>query len=330
MRILISNCRLRKVGGTENYTYALAVELLRRGHEVEYFTFLSGEISERLKAIGVPFMNHAQYDLILSNHIPTVKRLCYKGYLIQTCHGTIPRLEQPCKMADAHVAVTKEVSDYLNKKGYPNHIILNGIDCQRFEPCTPISPTLKRVLSLCQSDEANNFLRACCEKAGVEFSQLNKHTDNVWAVEEQINQVDLVVGIGRSLYDAMACGRCVISYDHRIYMKAGWGDGYLSAENIETSIRHNCSGRGLHRTFTEAEFIEELKKYNPADGVWARQYALEHLNIEKAVDAYLEYASSQKNQDKEHKTSWLYSFRRSILRLWYRVKYKNADNRILH
>jgi glycogen synthase len=39
MRILLANNHLMKTGGTENYIYALAVELKRRGHDVEYFTF---------------------------------------------------------------------------------------------------------------------------------------------------------------------------------------------------------------------------------------------------------------------------------------------------
>ncbi len=298
MRILLSNNHLQKVGGTENYTYALAEELLRRGHEVEYFTFNRGEVSDRFERLGVPFMCHRHYDLILANHTTTVKRLCYKGYMIQTCHGTISALEQPHRLADAHVAVSEKVASHLAEKGFDCRVILNGVNCRRFAPKSPPqgSSLPDRVLSLCQSDNANDFLRRCCELAGVELVQINKHTDNVWAVEENINRADLVVGIGRSLYDAMACGRCVISLDHRDFIGERLGDGYLTAENIGASLHHNCSGLGgSGRTFDEDDFVAELKKYNPADGAWARQFALEYLNIEKAVDAYLDYAASRES-----------------------------------
>lgn len=65
MRILVGNNHLQKTGGTENYTYTLALELKRLGHEVEYFTFEKGEISDKLEQQGVPFMSWEYYDLML-------------------------------------------------------------------------------------------------------------------------------------------------------------------------------------------------------------------------------------------------------------------------
>ena len=37
MKILLGTHYLKKTGGTENYTYALAMELKRLGHDVEHF-----------------------------------------------------------------------------------------------------------------------------------------------------------------------------------------------------------------------------------------------------------------------------------------------------
>lgn len=287
MRILLANHHLMKTGGTENYTYALAVELKRRGHDVEYFTFHKGPVSDLIEKEGVPFMRGRKYDLILANHTTCVRRLHPRGFLVQTCHGVTPHLEQPHICADYHVSVTEEVKRHLLSERYQSKVILNGIDCRRFAPVKPVSPELTSVLSLCQSDELNAFLKNCCEGAGLRFMSLNKHTDNVWEVEKQINEADLVIGIGRSLYDAMACGRCVVSYDRRGYMNEEIGDGYITADNIEKSIARNCSGRSFRKTFDAAQLVQEMMKYNPADAEWARNYALEHLNIEKVVDAYL-------------------------------------------
>ncbi len=302
MRILVSNNRLEKVGGTENYLYTLAEELVRKGHKVEYFTRHKGEISRKLEDdLGVKFMSHKKYDLVLANHRTTVKRLFSKAYTIQTCHGVLPHLEQPSITADAWVGISQRIQQHLAHKGFPSTVIWNGINCRRFCPKKPLSPKLTKVLSLCHSDAANEFIESCCRKAGVQFSKLNKYTDNVWNVEDTINEADLVVGIGRSLYDAMACGRCVISYDFRKYMKTGGGVGYLNASNIEKNMYHNCIGDVNTRIeFTEDSFLEELKKYNPADGEWARKFALEHLNIEKAAEAYLALAA-QGNQKKSFK-----------------------------
>lgn len=289
MKILLGTHYLAKTGGTESYTYALAMELQRLGHEVEHFAIIWGSVSELLAEKGVPFMSAEHYDLILANHTTVVEKLWPKGFIIQTCHGNIAELEQPSPYADAYVAVSEEVREHLQSKGYQaDAVISNGIDCKRFYPRVPVSPTLTTVLSLCQSDVANDFIRRCCEQAGIKFIQSNKFTDNVWSIEELINKSDLVVGLGRSAYDAMACGRCVLVYDYREYMGEFLGDGMLTPESIGKSMLCNCSGRASRIKYDEQAFVTEMQKYSPELGVWGRMYALEHLNIEVAVKKYLD------------------------------------------
>lgn len=288
MRILLGTDHLVKTGGTENYTYALAVELKNQGHEVEYFAFDKGDVAKRLEKKGIHFMSQETYDVVLANHTTVVRHLYGRGFTIQTCHGIFPPLEQPSLLADAHVAITEEVKLHLAAKGYQSYLIPNGIDTQRFCPAKPLSERLTTVLSLCQSKRANKFIAECCKQLGVKFLVANKHKQNVWDVEKLINRADLVVGVGRSLYDAMACGRCVVSFDYRDYTDAPpMGDGFLSAENVAQSELHNCTGRGTKRQFSQEEFVRELQKYDPAVGAWARQYALDQHNIVTAVDNYL-------------------------------------------
>ena len=287
MKILLGNNHLAKTGGTENYTFTLALELKRQGHEVEYFTFEKGEVSSLFEENGIPFMSAHHYDLILANHNTVVEKLWTYGYLIQTCHGYIPLLEQPSPFADAHVSVSEEVREHLLRNGYQSTVIPNGIDCNRFMPKTPVSEKLTTVLSLCQSETANAFIQKCCEACGVKFLQSNKHTDNVWSVEDIINKSDLVVGLGRSAYDAMACGRCVLVYDYREYMGEFLGDGMLTPESIGKSMLCNCSGRSGRLKYDEQTFIKEMQKYTPELAAWNREYALENLNIEKVAVTYL-------------------------------------------
>lgn len=289
MRILLGTHYLAKTGGTESYTFALAMELKRLGHEVEHFAIIRGGVSSMLEEKGVPFMTSDHYDLILANHTTVVEQLWPKGFIVQTCHGNIAELEQPSPFADAYVAVSEEVREHLQSKGYrAAAVIANGIDCNRFCQKRPISSTLQTVLSLCQSDVANDFIRRCCQQEGIRFLQSNKFTDNVWSIEELINESDLVVGLGRSAYDAMACGRCVLVYDYREYMGEFLGDGMLTPESIQKSMLCNCSGRSNRLKYNEETFIKELQKYSPELGAWGREFALEHLNIEKAVEAYLD------------------------------------------
>ena len=275
MKILLGTHYLAKTGGTESYTFALAMELKRLGHEVEHFAIIRGGVSAMLEEQGVPFLTSDHFDLILANHTTVMEQLWPLGFTIQTCHGNIAELQQ--------------LREHLQSKGYKAAaVIANGIDCNRFCQKRPISSTLKTVLSLCQSDVANDFIRRCCQQEGIRFLQSNKFTDNVWAIEDLINESDLVIGLGRSAYDAMACGRCVLVYDFRDYMGEFLGDGMLTPDSIGRSMLCNCSGRASRRKFDEQTFIAELHKYSPELGAWGRQFALEHLNIEKAVAAYLD------------------------------------------
>lgn len=289
MKILLGTHYLAKTGGTENYTYALAMELKRLGHDVEYFANVRGKTSSLLEEKGVPFMSGERYDLILANHMTVVEKLWPYGFIIQTCHGNIAELEQPSPYADAYVAVSEEVREHLLSKGFQTAaVIANGIDCNRFFPKKPVSAKLQTVLSLCQSDEANDFIRRCCERGNIRFLQSNKFTDNVWSIEDMINESDLVVGLGRSAFDAMACGRAVLVYDYRQYMGEFLGDGMLTPESIGRSMRCNCSGRASRLKYDEQAFIAEMQKYSPELAAWGREYALKNLNIEKATEKYLD------------------------------------------
>jgi Fe2+ transport system protein B len=115
----------------------------------------------------------------------------------------------------------------------------------------------------------------------------------VWSIEDLINQSDLVVGLGRSAYDAMACGRCVLVYDYRDYMGEFLGDGILMPESINKSMQCNCSGRSGRYKYDVQDFIKEMQKYTPELAAWSREFALENLNIEKVARSYLNMVKTE-------------------------------------
>ena len=129
------------------------MELKRLGHEVEHFAIVRGQVSALLEEQGVPFMQPGSYNLILANHTTVVQAIHQHGFTIQTCHGTIPELEQPSPYADAHVADLRGNKGHLKKLGYESTVIP-----QRHRLRTLLSEaarvaTLSTVLSLCQSGE---------------------------------------------------------------------------------------------------------------------------------------------------------------------------------
>jgi len=290
-QVLVGTNHLVQVGGSELYTYDLLKELnSREDVEVEYFAFETGEMADRIEEeIGVPFMSKNQYDLMLVSHNSTVKALHHfkKGLITQICHSTTVELEQPSPYADYHVGITEEVCESLSKKGYPNDLVLNGIDVNQKRPLREVNEELKVVLSLCQSDDANELLANACDKQGVEFKHFNKHKNPTFNIEEQINQADLVVGIGRSIYDAMACGRPCIVFDNRDY-NGNRADGYLEPELFDEFVQTNCSGRHQNLTFTADDLMREFEKYNPEDGEKLREIAGEKLDVHTTAEQLLQ------------------------------------------
>lgn len=292
--ILVANNHLEHLGGSETYTYAMIKELCEKGYFVEYFTFHKGLVSKKIECnLGVSFMSKSNYDIIFANHNTTVEYLMgkVKGKMIQTCHGIYPSLEQPYKYADAYVSISNEIKQYLSSFGYTSKIILNGIDLKRYKSTKPTNSSYpKKILSLCQSDIANHLIRSACEELCIEFKKLDKNINPIWSIENEINSADLIIGIGRSAYEAMACGRPVIIFDSRSYSQS-YADGYLTSEKLNSSILNNCSGRNLKLVLNKESLIQEINKYNSNDGLKLRSFAEEKLNIEISVDEYIRYAS---------------------------------------
>ena len=287
MKVLVANHKLDTISGSETFTYTLAEELSRRGFEVEYFTFKKGITSDRLEIdLGIKYMSLNHYDLILANHNTCVNALFGKGHIIQTCHGIFPKLEKPSVYADQYVSISNEVQNYLATLGYPSTLIYNGINLSRFKNNKPINLNPKKILSLCQSTEANNVIRGAIIDKNIDLIEVNKYSNPVWNIEEVINDVDLVIGLGRSLYDAMACGRTVISFDFRHQYMDSYGDGYLR-NNLHAALLNNCSGRYSKLSFDEHSLAQEIEKYSSSDSIYFRNFAEKHLCISKAVDQYI-------------------------------------------
>lgn len=310
--ILVANNHLKKVGGSETFTYALIGALLKKGFEVEYFSFFKGEVSKRIEQdLNVRYMSKSKYDLILANHNTCVDYLSRRGVIIQTCHGIFPKEEQPSRYADGHIGISKEVIDHLEALGFKSEIIVNGIDCDRYTVEKPINEILKRVMSLSQSETANAKIEAACNALGLEFTKFNKNENPVWNVEHMINDVDLVLGLGRSAYEAMACGRAVVVFDERDYFTS-YSDGYLTPNLVEKCVENNCSGRYSKLKFSTEDLIFEFKKYRKKDGDDLRELALKSFNMNVQVDKYLDFSSGLTKQNSSLKlllVSWYQNHR---------------------
>ncbi len=286
--ILLATNHLDNLGGSETFTYTLIEELSKyKNIEVEYFTFKKGIMSKKIEDdFNVKFMSKNKYDLILANHYNVVEKLKNKGFIIQTCHSSKISLEKPNKNADLFVSISQEIQTFLAKNGFNSTIILNSINLEKFKPVNKINKKLSKVLSLCHSKEANDRIRSICSTLNLEYFEAYKFRNPIFDVHKIINEVDLVVGLGRSAYEAISCGRPVVIYDSRNYFNS-CGDGYLK-DVLGLSIQNNCSGRYSNKMYNEAELIKEFLKYNYEDGDYFREFSLKELDVRKNLQNYFE------------------------------------------
>lgn len=298
MNILVANGSLSGIDGSINYSYATIKELLKRGYNVDGFAYSREDGScflteEKLLEDGVSlFIENPptkNYDLILSSGHTTLHYLTdIKGFRIQTLHGAHVEEEQPNELADAFVSISEEAQNNATSLGYNSVIIRNGVDVERFTNSNPINKELKKILSLSHSDELNNRLSRICDKLNIEFIYHHKKQNPIFNIEDKINEVDLVITIGRGVYEAMSCGRVVFILDNRRYIdKGSIGDGIVTDETIDYFLRNNCSGRYTNKVFNDDDIIQELLKYDYRLGEFNREYVKENLTIEKSVNQYL-------------------------------------------
>lgn len=288
MKILITNEFLDLFGGSEAWCYAIASELKRRQYDVFIYTPLKGKIYKEFEKLGILFSNTGHFDLILDNH-NLIKNFT-SDVIIHTCHGITP-LGQPIKNNNI---INVAVSEGIGKKWGVNKIITNGIDTNRFFPITKPRKKLQKILSLCKSDTANDILKIICNDINVDLEIM--YGKEIFNIENKINESDLVIGVGRSLLDAMSCGRPVISFDDRFYFKTRMlGYGYITPDKFDKYIKDSFTGNAEQKTLTKLDLVKEIVlKYNPNDGEINRKFILENYNISKTVDEYLKIYNKYK------------------------------------
>jgi len=273
------------MGGSETFSYTLAKEMVRRGHEVDVFALDQGLLSLRFSANGLNIVKHPRpsYDILFISHNTVLRRCAMtEGFKIVTCHGVVPELEQPEVGADLYVAVSPEVREHLMSKGFQASVIYNGVNCKRFKPPERKREKLKRVFCLPQSSAAQETVKMACGKMGLQFDWSRQE----WEVERRMQDADLVVSLGRGAIEGLACGAAVVAYDNRPYM-GGRCDGMITPENFHDLRKFNISGRYHNKLSGHLELCEEFEKWDASMPKANRALALEHCDIEKKIEEYL-------------------------------------------
>jgi glycosyltransferase involved in cell wall biosynthesis len=291
LKILLATRSLGQLGGSEVWTATIAKALRELGHDV---TVASRDENTLLPDFPKVRLERPQghFDLGLFNHVSMLnndelRARC--GLVVQTCHGVVPGEEKPHPKADVHVAVSEEVLEAITgKQGVTEtYLIRNPINTSIFRPETALHSKPKTILYMSNNGDsysAEPFEKAA-KMAGSQLVKLGRAYGRSSSPQIIMNQVDLVISLGRGAYEAMACGRPVVVAD-KIYSEGYLYPGYLAAWR-----KNNLSGRyNKYRAYAEW-LAAEIAHYNPAHGPVLRDMIAQehdHMAIAKRYLSILE------------------------------------------
>ena len=254
MKILITSQKLDELGGSQTFTLTITKELIKQGHIVEYYSTKYGIISKMLDDLGaIKRKRSLVYDLVIVNQNTNQKLIqSLKGRKVQIVHGIVQD-ETPIHKIE-HIAVSQEIATKYNIK----KVINQPVDLERFTVETIPSIEKRRVLSLCQGEEAQEIIESICKAQGWSYMQRAKFKNASSTIEQDINQADIVISLGRGVVESLACGRPVVVFDTRSYM-GNKGDGALKrGEDILKSQECNFSGRSNNKEIEQDQLTKEM------------------------------------------------------------------------
>lgn len=309
MRILFTLHDLQYSGGTETFTYSLVKEFLRQNHEIFLYSTRIGQVADKYTEIGVLVTDEISslpddVDIIHAQHRAEAISVYYKYPsvpMVFTSHGIIPWQEKPVFIPSIvkYVAVSEEVQQHLIQNWDIQEdqisIIRNGIDQTRFRPSTPVyeKPETILLLSNRYTPDVKEVLEEAANKASMKLNIVGQSHNNVWDVEEEILNSDVVVSLGRGILEAMSCGRLPLVFDYN------GGDGIVTPDTYYDFRQKNFSGRVNSEKYTADQIIGLIQKFYTPEIIEANlELAVQFHDIRTIAEQYFElYKLGEQKKD---------------------------------
>jgi hypothetical protein len=245
MRIVLGTLEFGAIGGAGTYALTVAIELQSLGHEVTIFAEETGELARVAEDRGVRVadgeralpgdcdvvyaQDRASAYLLADRFPDTPQAIC-----MHSGSSVLDRWQPPQlpgivgAVVVLHERLAKRAAAFAER---PEIVRLRQpVDQARFSPRGPIGATPRRVLLLGNnlSVDRREGVLAAIDQLDFECVELGRYGSRTTPTpEEEINQVDIVIGSGRSIVEAMACARAAFVYDYL------GGDGWVTRESYE-------------------------------------------------------------------------------------------------
>ena len=287
MQILISHHSFSGYGGTETYALTIGSELQHLGHRVLLYSATpTGPIAETARERGlVVTANYAELpdncDALIAQDAGTAMSLAARfpdATRLYVAHSDFFPLQVPPQIegfCHAIVAMSDRVKAFVEALAYHSTIVRlrQPVDLKRFGafPSRP-ADGCRRALLLGNylGGSGVDVVAKACTAAGFELSVIGAHTQSTSAPEREIAIVDVVIGYGRCVVEALAGRRAAYVYG------VDGCDGWVTPESYDALEADGFGGRGLTGTITPDRLTSDLAKWHPGMGEVNRQLAAQH------------------------------------------------------
>ncbi len=285
MRILIATENYHRVGGTETYVHTIAEQLVRIGHQVRVDSSRLGDMAQLTRGVGIDVVARPEEldepdDVVIAQDAAMSYEMAGRWPevpQVYVCHSILYDLQQPPLVTgtvQAVVVLNDRMAARLEALDADLRLVRmrQPIDVERLVPRSDPGPTPRRALLLGNYLEgpARSLLVDTWEAEGVELVQVGSPTRPTLQPQDDIAGVDIVVGKGRAVLDAMACGRPAYVYD------VFGADGWVTAESYAAIEASGFSGLAFPEVADAERLRKDLAAYDPAMGGVNRQLVLEH------------------------------------------------------
>jgi hypothetical protein len=274
VRILLSAENFDAFGGTETYTHTVAQELMRLGHLVSIYTPNSGTMAELAAEKGIHTVGltdlPSRCDVVLAQDAATCHELRTRypeAVRVMTAHSRDHVLHETPQLAEvchAVVVMNDRVGRWVRARPWhpPLTRMRQPIVLSRYSDLEPPRPRPRQVLVMSNyvTGPRGRLIEEACRLAGLETRWMGTTSEPSASPEQLLAKADVVIGLGRSVIEAMAAGRAVY-----VYGVLG-GGGWVTPESYNEMEADGFAGLTDLRPTTVERLASDLAAWRPDMG----------------------------------------------------------------
>jgi hypothetical protein len=250
VRLILASNHLG-LGGSESYLLTVAEQFERLGHESTLYAREMGGGADLARSRGFRVVDEGRLPdecdgvLVQDAGVSLDLAARYPGARqVFVAHSESFDLQLPPQLegvVGTVVALNDRVARRLAALALPPPVVRlrQPIDTERFVPGAPLPERPRRALLLSNNPVADRLamLESACAEAGLELSRVGGEAGQSSDPRNRLVDADVVIGYGRSILEAMACGRAVYVYDRH------GGDGWVTTDSYAEIEADGFAGR---------------------------------------------------------------------------------------